>query len=209
MDIDKKTYNLDNKNYHSKEFNKTQIVIGNSFSKDDNHIKSWIHRYGGNYTQTATFTIDRKGKIYQHYDPKFYSDFLDEKRIDKKIISIILENQGWLIKDIKKDKYIDWVGNIYKRRVKVIEKRWRGFNYWDPYTNKQINSCSELVNYLCENYSIPKHCVGHNTFIEDIELFDGIVYKSNYYRENTDLSPAWDFKKFKIKLEKNDKSFSG
>ena len=65
--------------------------------------------------------------------------------VDKKIISIMIENQGWLLKDLLKDKYIDWVGNIYKRRAKVIEKRWRGFLYWDSYTSKQLKSCLELV----------------------------------------------------------------
>ena len=98
-----------------------------------------------------------------------------------------------------RDKYIDWVGNIYKRRVKVIEKRWRGFLYWDPYTSKQIKSCLELVEYLCKKYDIPHKCVGHNTYISGIEFFEGIAYRSNYNKEMTDLSPAWDFENLKNK----------
>ena len=202
MNIDKKKYKLKNSNYHKKEFPKHQIVLGNSFSNNLHHVKGWEYRLGGNYTKTSTFTIDRKGNIYQHYDPKYYSDFIDEKRIDKKIISITVENQGWLLKDLIKDRYIDWVGNIYKRKAKVIEKRWRGFLYWDPYTASQIKATAELINYLCENYEIPNHCVGHNTYVSGIEVFEGITYRSNYYKEKTDLSPAWDFKKFKKRIEK-------
>jgi len=208
MEIDKKTYKLSENNFYKKEFQKKQIVIGNSFSEDFNHVNGWKYRLGGEYTQTSTFTIDRKGNIHQHFDPKYYSDFLNKKGIDKKIISILIENQGWLIKDLLKDKYIDWVGNIYKRRAKVIEKRWRGFSYWDPYTTQQIKSTIELVNYLSEKYQIPKYCVGHNTYIEEIGIFEGITYRSNYYKENTDLSPAWDFKKFKIKVENNEKAIN-
>ncbi len=202
MNIDKKTYKLSDKNYYEKEFIKHQVVIGNSFSENLNHLKRWEHRLGGEYTKTSTFTIDRKGNIYQHYDPKYYSDFINDKMIDKKIISITIENQGWLLKDLLKDKYIDWVGNIYKRRAKVIEKKWRGFIYWDPYTNSQIKACEELLYYLCEKYNIPCRCVGHNTYIDGIESFAGITYRSNFYKEKTDLSPAWDFNEFKNKIEK-------
>ena len=206
MNIDKKTYKLSDKNYHIKEFKKHQIVLGNSFSDDLNHFNGWKYRLSGEYTHTSTFTIDRKGNIYQHYDPKYYSDFINDKMIDKKIISIIIENQGWLLKDLIKDKYIDWVGNIYKRKAKVIEKRWRGFMYWDPYTPSQVKSSIYLVNYLCEKYDIPHKCVGHNTYIDGIEYHEGITYKSNYYKEITDLSPAWDFNNFKNKIEEKNKS---
>ena len=206
MKIDKKTYKLNENNYHQKVFDKHQIVVGNSFSNDLNHFKGWEQRLGGEYTQTSTFTIDRKGNIFQHYDPKYYSDFVDIKKVDKKIISISMENLGWLIKDILKDKYIDWVGNIYKRRAKVVEKRWRGFSYWDPYTTQQVKSCIELVKFLCEKNKIPLKCVGHNTFVSEISIFDGITYRSNYYKETTDLSPAWDFIKFKNKIESSEKT---
>ena len=202
MVIDKDTYKLNESNFYSKEFDKTQIVLGNSFSTNLNHVKGWEKRYNGDYKKTAMFSIDRKGNIYQHFDPKYYSDFLNNKRNDKKIISIIVENQGWLKKDLLKDRYIDWVGNIYKRRVKVFEKRWRGFMYWDPYTPKQYKSITSLIEYLCEIHSISPKCVGHNTYIDGIEGFQGITYRSNYYKEKTDLNPSWDFKKFKNKIEK-------
>ena len=201
MVIDQETYKLPETNYYSTEFKKRQIVLGNSFSESHKHIKGWLNRMGGEYKKTSMFTIDRKGNTFQHFTPDNYSDFTNNKAVDKKIISITIENQGWLQKDLLKDTYFDWVGNIYKRKVKVIEKRWRGFNYWDPYTAKQLKSCVELINYLCEEYNIPKKCVGHNTYIDGVEFFEGIVYKSNYYKESTDLSPAWDYKKMKDKLE--------
>ena len=203
MKIDRKKYKLKENNFYKKDFDKHQIVLGNSFADDHNHLHRWENRLGGEYKKTSTFTIDRKGNIFEHFNPTYYSDFIGEKRIDKKIISITLENQGWLLKDLIKDRYIDWVGNIYKRKAKVIEKRWRGFVYWDPYTASQIKSSVSLINYLGEKYNIPSNCVGHNTYVDGIEQFEGITYRSNYYKEKTDLSPAWDFKKFKKRIEKN------
>ena len=202
MDINLEKYKLDDKNYYLTEFNKRQIVVGNSFSEKDYHIKGWQTRMGGDYKKTSTFTIFKNGEIHQHFEPSMYSDFLDNKSMDKKIISISMENQGWLQKDLTNNEYFNWVGNIYKKNKVVFEKRWRGYTYWDNYTKKQITACSELVRYLCDRYNIPKNCVGHNTYIDGIEYFEGVAYRSNYYKDSTDLNPSWDFRKFKELIEK-------
>ena len=52
MVIDKDTYKLNESNFYSKEFDKTQIVLGNSFSTNLNHLKGWEKRYNGNYKKT-------------------------------------------------------------------------------------------------------------------------------------------------------------
>jgi len=201
MVIDKETYNLTDKNYYNVETNKKLIVLGNSLSDKDNHIKGWENRMCGEYKKTSTYSIFRNGDIYEHFNPKYYSNFIGIDKVDKKIISIIFENQGWLNKDLKNDRYFNWVGNIYKRNKSVYEKRWRGFVYWDSYTNKQMKSCIFLIEHLCEKFNIEKKCVGHNTYIEGIDMFEGVTYRSNFQREYTDLNPSWDFKKFKKLIE--------
>ena len=75
MEIDKKTYKLPVSNYHKKNFKKTQIVVGHNSRKDMIHFESWINRRNGNYKKTSAFTIDKDGNVYQHFDPKNYSDF--------------------------------------------------------------------------------------------------------------------------------------
>tara|TARA_R110001606_G_scaffold26384_1_gene85136 strand:- start:609 stop:1223 length:615 start_codon:yes stop_codon:yes gene_type:complete len=201
MVIDDKSYNLEEGNFYDKEFEKNRIVIGNTNSTEMNHVYGWKHRLLGEYKKTSTFTIDRKGNAYQHFDPSYYSDFIGDKSIDKKSITISLENQGWLEKDILRDKYYDWVGNPYKRRVKVYEKRWRGQTYWDPYTPKQYKATLELIEYLCNEYDIPKKAINNNTQMESMLSYEGVSYRSNYHKEKNDLSPAWDCKKLKNKLE--------
>ena len=98
MLIDNEKYTLDEKNYHSTEFEKRQIVLGNTFSEKNKHIDGWKSRMGGEYKKTSPFTVFRNGDIYQHYESTKYSDFLGNKSIDKKVIVILLENQGWLEK---------------------------------------------------------------------------------------------------------------
>lgn len=198
MIIDTETYRLKEDHYFVEENEKNLIVIGNSFSDKLNHFTGWLNRHDGKYKKTAHYTISRKGEVYEHFNPKHHSNFLK----NKKVISIVLENKGWLKKDLKSGEYFDWIGNIYKRRVKVLEKRWRGQQYWDVYTQKQLNSTIKLVRKLCEDYNIQKKCVAHNTFINEINDFNGVAYRSNFYKDNTDVNPSWNFKEFKDKIEK-------
>jgi hypothetical protein len=201
MIINKEKYLLTSNNYYESEYKKTQIVLGNSFSETDKHIIGWNNRIGGVYKKTSTFSILKTGEIYQHFDDVYYSDFLDSKTLNKKIITITLENRGWLQKDLEQNIYFDWVGNIYNDKENIIEKKWRGQTYWDYYTIEQYVSTNNLINFICEKHKIPKKCVGHNTYIEDIDIFEGITYKSNYYKDCTDLNPGWNFKKFKETFE--------
>tara|TARA_R110000803_G_scaffold5634_3_gene18561 strand:- start:429 stop:1052 length:624 start_codon:yes stop_codon:yes gene_type:complete len=203
MVINKKKYKLTKGNFYEGNHKKTQIVLGNTFTTKDYHIQGWKHRMGGDYKKTSIYTIMRDGKIFQHFDPKNYSDFIGDKSIDKKIISILLENQGWLKRDFNNDLYFNWVGNIYKKVDDVYVKRWRGFTYWDTYSEEQMKSSVDLINFLSETYKIPKKCVSHNTYIDSIEYFEGVTYKSNHIKESTDLNPSWDFKKFKNMVENN------
>ena len=62
MVVDFQTFILDNKNYVEKVSDKKQIVIGNSLSNDLKYINGWRKRFGGNYKNTTTFSIDKKGK---------------------------------------------------------------------------------------------------------------------------------------------------
>jgi len=53
-----------------------------------------------------------------------------------------------------------------------------------------------LCDKLCDLHGITKKTIGHNTKINGIEKFEGIVTKSNYDVIFTDVSPAFDFEKF-------------
>jgi hypothetical protein len=195
--IDTETYKLTESNYHKESYDKTQIVIGHTYQTGMLHYAGWIYRLNGKNKKTANFTITKEGKIYQHYDPNYYSSFVNDQQ-DKASISIVLENLGWLRKDVMVDRYVDWLGNTYKKpNEEVLMKRWRNHNYWDRYTESQITSLKELVSLLCENHKIPKQFIGHNVFDKNIDLFKGITFRSNYYQESTDVSPAFDMETLK------------
>jgi N-acetyl-anhydromuramyl-L-alanine amidase AmpD len=190
--IDNETYKLLENNYHKEVYDKTQIIIGHTGQNDMLHYNGWVYRLNGKNKKTATFTITKNGKIYQHYNPIYYSSFVDNQQ-DKASISIVLENLGWFKKDSMIGRYVDWLGNNYKKNnEEVLCKRWRNYTYWDLYTNEQIISLKNLVVKLCENYDISKNFIGHNVFDDNVDLFKGITFRSNYHQESTDVSPAFD-----------------
>lgn len=199
MLVDDTKYNLPPSNYIGVKTEKKKIIIGHTFNHDMHHYDGWLNRQNGKYTDTAAFTISAAGLIYKHYEPEFSSTSLPIKKLNEASILILLENDGWLIKDLKKNRFLNWVGNIYNSEV--VEKKWRGFKYWAPYTEEQFNSTISLVNKLCDDFKLDKTVIGHNTTFDNIRENKTILYKSNLNKYYTDLNPTWDFSKFKAKIE--------
>tara|TARA_R110002050_G_scaffold34397_1_gene86762 strand:+ start:5011 stop:5625 length:615 start_codon:yes stop_codon:yes gene_type:complete len=202
MKINKNDYTLSGKNYISEGTIKTRIVLGNTFSSDMQHTIGWSKRNGGEYKKTAMFTVSLNGEIHQHFPPKYFSNFTNDIKLDESIISILIENEGWLNKNLLNEKeYVNYVGTIYKRDDSIFNKKWRNFRYWAPYSEEQFNSAINLVKELSKTFDIPLNVIDNNTIIKNESNDNGVFYKSNFNKGYTDLSPAWDFKLFKNKVE--------
>jgi hypothetical protein len=122
------------------------------------------------------------------------------KSYNKSTIIISLENLGWLRKNPLQGGYINWIGNIYKDRI--YERKWRGYFFWQPYTEEQLDSLSKLIKKLTNDFNIPETFIGHNVKVEKIEKFQGIATYSNYETDRTDLNPSFNFEEF---IKKNKK----
>jgi hypothetical protein len=107
---------------------------------------------------------------------------------------ICLENLGWLEKEPLKQHHINWIGNIYKE--KVVDRKWRDYFFWHPYTDVQLEKTAELCKELSKKCDIELKTIGHNTKIKGVEFFKGIITRSNFDEFATDVSPAFDFEKF-------------
>ena len=178
---------------------KKQIVLTHTSRNVSDYILSLKHRYNGKYDKIPHFLIKKDGRVLQMMDPSFYSNYLDSEHQNKSSIIISLENLGWLKKNPLNKSYVNWIGDIYKEGI--YERKWRGHFFWEPYTDAQMESLLELSLYLCEMFSVPPTCIGHNVKLDGIEKFEGIVTRSNFTTESTDLSPAFNFDYFKKILE--------
>jgi N-acetyl-anhydromuramyl-L-alanine amidase AmpD len=202
MILDTESYVLSKNNYIEVETTKKRIVLANTFNNGMNHFIGWKLRYGGKYKKTAPYTISKDGTVYRHFDPKFCSRFFTDNDLNATSIVVLIENEGWLTKYFNEDKFIGIIGNIYSQDNEIYEKKWRTINHWLKYSDEQFYSCIELVKKLCIDFNIPLSTIGHNTMVDNIQNYSGIIYRSNLERHYTDLNPSWDFQTFKNKIEK-------
>ena len=181
--------------------NKKQILLTHTARNIKDYIRGLKYRLNGNYKKLPHYIISREGEIYQIIPPETYSNYIDIKTYNKSAIIISLENLGWLRKNPLKGGYINWIGNIYKDRI--YERKWRGYFFWQPYTEIQMDSLSKLIKKLCVDFNIPETFIGHNVKVDKIEKFHGIASYSNYDTERTDLNPSFNFEEI-IKTVENE-----
>jgi len=203
MEINKTKFRLTKQNYIHKKSKKTKIVLRNSSTNDMKFFHGWLLRRNGNYKKVTAYTVDTDGKIYEHFSPEYYSEFMGGQSLDKQTIGITVVNQGWLKKDHLTNRYKDWVGNIYKG-TDVFKKQWRGHFFWAPYNEKQMESVGDLVKMLCEKYNIEKNSLSHNVMFSEAPSFNGVLSKSNFSRDFTDISPSFEFNYIDNKLLKEE-----
>lgn len=172
--------------------NKSLIVLCHTSREVGEYLTSLKFRYNGNYDKIPNYVITREGEIIQLLEDKQYSDFFSDTQINEKSVIISLENLGWLEKKPLSNEYINWLGNIYKGVV--FEKKWRDFFFWQPYTEVQMQKTIELSNKLLESLQIKKRAIGHNTKVQGVTSWEGIISRSNIDSKYTDLNPSFDFK---------------
>ena len=187
-------------NYHKKIYKKKQILL-----------TSAISLRGMNFP----YSIDQNGEITNHYDPKYYSDYL-KLSIDNNIIPILLINEGWLYSDDKTGKKIMWTGNYYLRgENEVIYREWRNNFHYATYPLKQVNSCIKLCKELCEKFDIPKKCIGHNTKVDGkdegtmIGWFANAIMAGYDKARNINLDEDWNDQNVGYKELSKEMSLSG
>jgi N-acetyl-anhydromuramyl-L-alanine amidase AmpD len=182
-----------------KQKKKKQIILSHTSREIKNYLMSLKYRYNGKYDKIPNYVINREGKILKLLNDNEHSNYFPDTNINRNSIIICLENLGWMEKEPLKNSHINWIGNIYKE--KIYEKKWRDYFFWQPYTEIQIENTVELCKKLTKELSINKECIGHNTKINGVERYEGIVTKSNFDIEFTDVSPAFNFEQFINKIE--------
>ena len=173
--------------------NKTQIILCHSSREADQYLASLQFRNNGKFRRIPHFFITKKLEILQFLTENTYSDYFYDTKINEQSIIVVLENLGWLEKKPLSNDYINWNGSIYSG--KVFEKKWRDYFFWEPYPEEQVEILSELCYEICNRMNINKTSSGHNTKIDGIKNFHGIVSKSNFDSRFTDLNPSFNFEK--------------
>jgi N-acetyl-anhydromuramyl-L-alanine amidase AmpD len=177
-----------------KQKKKKQIILCHTSREVGEYLASLKHRLNGKFDRIPNYVISREGTILKLLPDIGHTNFFKNDNVNRNGIIISLENLGWVDKEPLKDHYRNWISNIYKGPI--IDKKWRDYFFWQPYTDVQYERLHFLCDKLCDEFKIEKKTIGHNTKFTGIEKFEGIVTKSNYDVIFTDVSPAFDFDKF-------------
>jgi len=186
--------------YVREETKKTQIVLHHTVSGKgvEGDINWWLK----DPKRIAThFIINWDGTIYQNYSSKYWGYHLGEvtstfhklglnyQRHDMNTIAIEIDSWGGLSK--KEGKYYHAYGReVSEDIVYTLDKPFRGFRFFEKYTEKQIESVRNLIVYFNEKYQIPL------TYSETWDISKdalsgkpGIYYHTNYREDKSDVFP--------------------
>lgn len=169
---------------------KTQIVLIHTSRVAEDYLKSLEFRYDGKYDKKPHYVILKSGEVVNVLNDTDETNLFNKENPNKNSIVICLENLGWVNKNTLSTTFSNWIGN----KIELVkEKKWRSKFFWDFYTQEQTSSLVELCEKLCEKHNIPKKFIGTNTRISGSENYEGIITRSNFDEDYTDLSPAFNF----------------
>jgi len=159
----------DNKYFHE-EFEKKQIVIHHTVGSNvEGAVSAWIQ----NKDNVATcIIIDKNGIPWQLFSSKYWAYHLatGNHNLDRHSIAVELVNVGWLIKGdgttkmfgnpskaVKtiSGKYYTYYGSSVAVPLQEYPNGFRGYNYYEKYSDQQIRTIGELILYWHVKYNIP------------------------------------------------------
>jgi len=174
---------------NKRKYKKNQIMLFDTFRSIDNYISKLKFRKNGEYQDVPHFVVSKKGEIFKILDPNLCSQTFNDPKVDKRLIKIAIENNGYLEKNNLIDKYINWIGDTHKGEI--YTHPWKNKIYWDKYTDIQLIKVQELCDYICDEFKIKNNIVPTNNVIENINNFKGISFKSNYSNIYKDINPSF------------------
>jgi len=197
-----KQVRLKDNQYFAEASPKTQIYLHHTAG---NGNAEGVSRYwNGNDSRIATaFIIGENGTIVQCFSSKHWAwhlgidqeDFARNgakySNLNKLSVGIEVCNWGYLKK--KGDKFYNYAGGVVNPSyVTELETPYKGYKYWYKYSDAQIESLRQLVEYLCDTYDIPKDYRSEIWAI-DKEAFKGnkgIFTHNSVRKDKSDMYPC-------------------
>lgn len=147
--------NFPKDHYFQEVYKKKQIVIHHTISGlgINGDVSTWE---GGKDRIATCIIIDRGGTPWQLFSSRYWAYHLGtkNKNLNKYSIGIELDSWGGLI-PTDDGKYKTYYGNKIHTVVEYYPNGFRGYNYFEKYTEAQIITLGELMLYWNKVYNIP------------------------------------------------------
>lgn len=183
-------YFLSQNQYFSQVYEKKQIVLHHTAGSRS--ATNTANFWNGNIEAVATdFIIDGDGTIIRVIPKGYWAWHLGVGRgdLDSAAIGIEICAYGYLYE--RGGLYYNAYGGIVSPE-EVERKQFKGFQYFQTYTEKQIESLGLLLKYLQTEYSIP-FSYSDSIFAYSEEAMagkKGIYTHNSFKQDKTDIYPA-------------------
>lgn len=149
----------------------------------------------------TAYIIDRDGSVYKVFDPENWAwqfglkwGQQDKIAFEKRFIGIEIASEGGLLEENGKYYCFD---RISAKTLKPAEEvfdagsNYRGYRYFDRYEPEQIDSLVELINYLCDEFDIPRRVMKDpmKYYGEELKNFEGIIGHTMVRKDKSDPAP--------------------
>jgi N-acetyl-anhydromuramyl-L-alanine amidase AmpD len=179
---------------------KRQIVLHHTVSSNAASSIAWWKQTPERVA--VAFVVEKDGTIFQLYEPQYWAYHIGKGSTsdqNRHTIGIEIVNEGILQANFTPQSMYKWCDgkDFFTGKTFTLSAPWRGSRYFACYTEEQYTAVGELVKYLSQRFPIPLMVNDSFTYDPANFAFHGVVSHHNLRTDKTDLSPAWDFKKFK------------
>ena len=89
-----------------------QVLLCNTNRDAKYFLESIKHRNNGEYKKIPNFLIKKNGEVINLHNKDVTSFFLPGFKIEKGVVVVSLENDGWLMRRSSDGKYVNWLGDM-------------------------------------------------------------------------------------------------
>lgn len=219
LNLDKiKKYPFPENKYFKEVFPKTQVVLHHTVSGPniDGDVDTWLKN---KYRVATAIIVARDGTPYQLFSSRYWAYHLGagDHNQDRRSIGIEIDNWGgltpgtgkpqifnvekpkyyipWKLKTTDPQKYYTYYGNAVDVPMQYYPNGFRGYNYFEKYTNEQIQTVGELLLLWRNKYGIPlKHDVCKKDIFDYCECAafngsPGIWTHCSFRKDKSDAHP--------------------
>jgi N-acetyl-anhydromuramyl-L-alanine amidase AmpD len=196
----KKDWRLPDAEYFKTENKKSGICIHHTVGGSARSTFNW-------WTQDSqmvgtAYIIDHDGSVYNVFDPENWAwqfglrwDYQDKIAFEKRFIGIEIASEGGLLEEDGKCYCFDRISpKTEKPADEVFDAgfNYRGYRYFDRYEPEQIDSLVELINFLCDEFDIPRRVQQDSMkyYGEQLKDFEGIIGHTMVRKDKSDPAPV-------------------
>lgn len=185
---------LPSNQYIDQVYPKKAIVLHHTVGGSARSTYEW---WRGNAERVGTaYLIDRDGTVYEVFSPDRWAYHLgtNDLEAERTTIGIELCSEGALV-PVGGELHAFYNpqtgrGRTHKDPVVDLERTWRGYRYFDAYSDEQVIALLGLVDLLCDRFDIPRRCPEDPWEYDPKWLhFSGIYSHSHVRKDKSDVHP--------------------